>query len=352
MFLRRFAPMALLMLVACTPAQPATESCPRLDSSITLPADDRMHTAPTEWWYWTGHVADEQDHWYGFQVTFFTFAIGGSKALLANVALTDVSRGVFHHQAAFSFSAPNPIRDGFRFELGPGLAEGGNGHDHLRATMDAGISFELNLEPGQTPTLQHGDGREDYSVGGYTYYYSRTRMAARGSLTFGETNLPLQGQAWFDHQWGELDEIQAHGWDWFALQLDDGRDVMLFLVHGESGTELAGGTITDSSGCARELKVDEVQVTAIGYWTSPVSHCTYPQGWNVVLPGLELQVNPVMADQELYTARDPTKTYWEGASMVTGTVTGRAYVELTAIANLKVTGVRAAVRTSPCIVSP
>jgi predicted secreted hydrolase len=30
------------------------------------------------------------------------------------------------------------------------------------------------------------------------------------------------GQAWFDHQWGDFRVDRFVGWDWFALQLDDG----------------------------------------------------------------------------------------------------------------------------------
>lgn len=324
-FLRVVLCVVAVVGTACGPTAP---SCPQVDPLVTLPADDRLHRESTEWWYWTGHLADEMGRKFGFQMTFFVFAIGESQAVLSNVALTDIEGQEFHHKAAFSFASPTTVRDGFKFELGPGAAEGGNGNDWLKADLpDAG--FELTLTPGKVPTLQHGDGREDYSIGGYTYYYSRTRMPASGSVTIDGLPRKVNGQAWFDHQWGDLQALQEHGWDWFALQLDDGRDVMLFLVHAADGSSLVGGTVTDASGCAKELKPDEVHVTAKNTWTSPVSGCTYPQGWQVELPGLSLEVTPVMANQELYTARDRTKTYWEGASVVTGTVGGKGYVELT-----------------------
>jgi predicted secreted hydrolase len=57
----------------------------------------------------------------------------------------------------------------------------------------------------------------------------------------------------------------------------------------------------------------------------------YPSGWRVRVPGLalELDVRPVLADQEL----SGTPRYWEGAVDVSGTragqgIGGRGYVEL------------------------
>src|SRR5579862_4420722 len=43
---------------------------------ITLPADARMHAdAPNEWWYFTGHLADNHGQHYGFELT--TFRLSG-----------------------------------------------------------------------------------------------------------------------------------------------------------------------------------------------------------------------------------------------------------------------------------
>lgn len=327
--------MALLgcWLLSCQPPPPAPQktepTCERETPVISLPHDDQLHQESTEWWYWTGHLTDGAGRWFGFQNTFFVFSIAaGVKAQLANVALTDVEGHAFYRQASFSFVPPETVTDGFRFQAPVGRAEGGDGHDTLEATLpDAG--YALTLEPGQVPTMQHGDGREDYAVGGYTYYYSRTRMPASGQVTVGGQSIAVTGQAWFDHQWGDLSAVQANGWDWFALQLEDGRDVMLFLVHGLEGPSLVGGTITSATGCPQTLKPEDVQVAATGSWTGPQSHCSFPQGWLVQLPGLSLSVTPVLAEQEFYNARDNTKTYWEGAATISGTVNGRAYVELT-----------------------
>jgi predicted secreted hydrolase len=302
----------------------STELC-REDSQVGLPADDSVHAGEvTEWWYWTGHLQDTTGRWFGYQVTFFVFGFGG---MLMNVALTDVNGAVFHRDAQFVFERPEIVANAYRFTFDNVSGEGGNGADHLTGTFD-GVSLDLTLEAVRTPVLHHGDGREDYPFGGFTYYYSRTRMETTGTITIDGSALEVSGTSWFDHQWGDLAQVTMLGWDWFAIQLEDGRDIMLFLVHGPDG--YAGGTISDATcGGARELTATEINVTSRGTWTSPNSGCTYPLGWDVEVDGMNLGITPVMEAQEHPNSRDVTQSYWEGAATVSGDGTGRAYVELT-----------------------
>jgi predicted secreted hydrolase len=73
--------------------------------------------------------------------------------------------------------------------------------------------------------------------------------------------------------------------------------------------------------------------TPLSTWTSPNTKITYPQNWTVTVPGGQLTVTALEANQELYVPFVDTG-YWEGDSSVTGTiggaaVTGQAYVEIT-----------------------
>lgn len=47
------------------------------------------------------------------------------------------------------------------------------------------------------------------------------RMAAEGTLTIDGKAVPVTGDVWFDHQWGDFEAAQLR-WNWFALQLTDG----------------------------------------------------------------------------------------------------------------------------------
>ncbi len=317
--------MITLWLLACTHAPSETDTDPTCPDAgtprVVLPADDALHAEPVEWWYWTGHLKDAADRWYGFEQTVFVFQIPPYEATSQHLAFTNVDAASFDYDVTYVDSLPTRVVDGFDFAVAGSSASGGDGQDVLHGVAGS-ASWDLSLASLEPPVLQHGDGYTDYVAGGYTYYYSRERIAVTGSVTVDGEPRTVTGDAWFDHQYGNLLNASAAGWDWFALQLDDGREIMLFLQRGSA--EVIGGSITED-GCSREITADELQITATGEWTSGVSGCTYPQGWDVVVAGTHLVITPVLADQEL--AND-MKTYWEGASLVTGDASGRAYVEL------------------------
>jgi predicted secreted hydrolase len=145
--------------------------------------------------------------------------------------------------------------------------------------------------------------------------------------------LALRGEAWLDREWGSggLGPQQA-GWDWFALQLDDGNSLMFYALRDRDGrrdVHSAGSWIT-AGGERRALSDAEVAIAVTDTWRSRSGE-RYPAGWRLRVPALalELSVRPLLADQELQT----TPRYWEGAVEVSGAraerrVGGRGYVEL------------------------
>jgi predicted secreted hydrolase len=219
---------------------------------------------------------------------------------------------------------------------------GAVGRDRLAASGSPG-AIDLTLSTDRPPVLHDGDGWIDLAVAGSTYYYSRTRMDALGTLTLpGEEPFAVTGKAWFDHQWGDFIAVGAGGWDWFSVQLDDGRDLTISVVRGPGDlVALTYGTLVEADGSYRGLKADEVEITVSPHatWRSPHSGALYPARWRVVLPseGLDLDLLPTMADQELDTTASTGVTYWEGRVVVSGYsgqafITGVGYVELTGYA--------------------
>src|SRR5690606_10914582 len=140
--------------------------------------------------------------------------------------------------------------------------------------------------------------------------------------------------AWLDREWGTSAlEDGAVGWDWFALQLDDGRDLMVYRLRRADGSAspFSGGSLIGADGSRRALAVDDVQLSPRDHWTSAASGVRYPVAWRLVIPSedLELTVSPVLDNQEL----DLAVRYWEGAVRVSGSssgapVAGRGYLEL------------------------
>src|SRR5262249_655993 len=145
---------------------------------------------------------------------------------------------------------------------------------------------------------------------------------------------PVEGLAWMDREWSTSalapDQV---GWDWFALQLEDGRELMLYRLRQRDGaaSPLSQGTLVAANGTARPLDRDAVEVLVLDHWTSPHRRTRYPSRWRLRVPvaGLDLVVTPPLHDQEL----DLAVRYWEGAVRVDGTADGRSvggsgYVEL------------------------
>jgi predicted secreted hydrolase len=179
--------------------------------------------------------------------------------------------------------------------------------------------------------VAHGDrglSPKSDEPGNASYYVGYTRMTARGRIGADE----VSGEAWFDHEWSTSAlGSRAVGWDWFSLQLLDGRELMSFRIRREDGSAepVSGGTLVERDGRTRRLSRDDVGIRVLRRWTSPRTGATYPSLWRVSVPseGLDLRVVPRLEDQEMRTSF----AYWEGAVEVldAGAPIGQGYVELT-----------------------
>jgi predicted secreted hydrolase len=63
-----------------------------------------------------------------------------------------------------------------------------------------------------------------------------------------------------------------------------------------------------------------VSLEVLDTWRSPDSGGTYPARWRFAVPsaGLEIEIEPLVADQEM----DVSFVYWEGAVRLAGTAGG------------------------------
>ncbi|MDP6933114.1 MAG: lipocalin family protein [Myxococcota bacterium] len=320
--------MLFLLWLACTGTDQDTaeEVCEEVpEGDVVLPLDEAPHGSDVEWWYWTGHLQDDQDRWYGFEEVFFLVDYAGYEMMMGHHAITNVDAQDFVYDVQYGSGEVESVDGGYGFEMGALTARGADGQDVLHGEA-GGYVLDLELDSLKSPVLQHGTGYTEYEFGGNTYYYSRERLAAQGTLQVDGETLAVTGTGWFDHQWGELTNAIDQGWDWFALQLDDEREIMIFEIRVDGSSIMVGGSLSSADCETTELDPEQVVVTSMGEWTSEVSGCTYPLGWEMEVDGMSLTVTPVMEDQELYSSY---QTYWEGAATVSGDATGRAYIELT-----------------------
>ena len=350
------APPAVLNSAANPGAQGFAQALePRV---FEFPRDHGPHPGfRQEWWYLTGNLDATDGQRFGFEVTFFRVALVPPPAepvapatgsawrarqiYVAHFAVTDVARRRFRSQQKFSREALGlagaqaaPLRvwlDDWSLELPPG---GGPGPWKLHAAQP-GYVIDLALEPLEAPVLNGAAGlsRKSEQPGDATYYYSIPRLQVRGRLLREGQPLELQGVAWLDREWGSggLGPREV-GWDWFALQLDDGSALMFYALRDQGGGRDAhsAGTFIAGDGSTRVLSNADVSIAVTDSWRNSKGE-RYPGGWHLRVPSmvLDLTVRPVLADQELRTA----PPYWEGAVDVTGeragrSLGGRGYVEL------------------------
>src|SRR5512134_3835722 len=278
-----------------------------------------------EWWYFTGNLLGPAGRRFGYQLTFFRFALSPdppagvslwatNQAYMAHFAITDAQGNRFHHfertgRGALGLAGANAHP--FRVWLDDWSAEGSRTSTlpvRLRATEDE-ASVDLVLDTARPIVLQgdRGLSRKSAAPGNASYYYSMTRLATRGSVRLDGVSFPVEGNSWLDREWGtsSLEKGQT-GWDWFALQLSDGRDLMFYrLRRGDGVTDpFSAGTLVHPNGSVRTLFHEDVRIEPLGSWRSPESGSRYPSRWRMLVPseGLELEVHPRMADQELRTS--------------------------------------------------
>jgi RND superfamily putative drug exporter len=351
------------ILAAPPAAHPTTAPAPSVTAlpadpiPVSLPADDAPHHRLTEWWYYTGHVRGPAGDRYGFEFVIFRGERGGLPVVWAShLALTDESAGAFRFaqrtEIGPQVDASTPDRFDLAFAPAPGASTaiawamaGGDGNDHISGLALAdpaspapgvfGLDFALHAT--KPAALHDEDGWIDFGPAGSSYYYSRTAMGATGTLTVDGGSLEVTGTAWFDHQWGDFITVGGGGWDWFAVNLDDGTDLTLSLVRDAGGTyPLVYGTLVDAEGRTTHLARDAFDVEVTRHWTSPATGTVYPAGWRISVPGEDLAIDlrPTVADQELDARASTAVVYWEGSQVVRATRDGRplggeAYVELT-----------------------
>lgn len=325
-------------------AAPAAQSLP----PVRFPQDEAPHRDLTEWWYYTGHLnavtPDGTTHHYGFELVFFqALRSDYPPVYAAHFAISDISRGEFHYDQRRLTEPGAVIPDGssttgFNVSINDWSARGLNGRDHLHATMN-GYTIDLDLDALKPPTLHNGNGLITYGLGGFSYYYSRTRLAITGALLDHQQSLQVTGEAWMDHQWGNFLTLGGGGWDWFSIQLNDQSEMMLYLIRDASGHVISTYVGYIGPG-AQDLQLagNALQVSMLDHWLSPVTGISYPSGWRIEINDPRLQatltLQPELKNQELVAAQSTGNTYWEGAVSIRGSsgghgVQGEGYVELT-----------------------
>jgi predicted secreted hydrolase len=312
---------------------------------FVFPEDHGPHPSfRSEWWYLTAHLRDDAGRPFGVQFTLFRQALvppaqraGGVAApepasawrtgqvWMAHVALGAPESG---HQAAQRFSrgalglagvqaAPfaawlEDWRLATTAEVGPFPLELELAVDEAEPPFT--VRLRLEAEKAPVPQGENGLSRKSAREGNASHYYSYTRIAASGEIVRDGRARAVSGLAWLDREWSTsaLDPGQE-GWDWFALHLDDGRDLMLYRIRRGDGS-------------VRPLGPADWSLEPERYWNDGAGG-RWPVAWRLAIPaaGVDGRVTAVREDALNRLA----VRYWEGMVCLEGTASGCGFLELT-----------------------
>jgi predicted secreted hydrolase len=337
---RRLTVLALVLAGVFSLTLASLAPVARASTAVSLPQDEGPHPSSwTEWWYFTGHLTGTdifgQSHSYGFELVFVRSDLLDLEPVAAlyngQFAITDLTRGTFDQDTLNDTLQPDNVlpQGGYNNTINTWNMHGINGVNHISA-FDANYAINLQLDQ-SAPAALHGDGGViPYGPFGTSDYYSETNLQVTGTVIDHGVPVSVTGTGWQDHQWGDF--TGPGGWTWFALQLSNGTQYMLYFITDPDGTlAQVVATLVNANGTTEAIAPDEVSQTPLGSWTSPSTGITYPQNWQVTVPGGQLTVTALLPDQEVTNLS--VQDYWEGDSSVTGTiggqpVTGQSYVEV------------------------
>ena len=366
-----FFPLFVLALSFPIQAAPQFKAA-RPGFQFSFPRDHNAHPEfATEWWYFTGHLKTQSGRRFGYQATWFRTALAPQierkskwatrDIVFAHMALTDENGQKFYFsdrigRAVLGLNGATTNAKNSKIWLGDwkldfGGKKGEKQRFKIRCVSDNAAtkgqiwSLDLTQSALKAPTIQgeRGVSQKSAGIGRASHYYSFTRLQTQGILQIGDEKLAVEGQSWFDHEFGssQLAKNQV-GWDWFSLQLSDGRELMLYQLRLKNGgiEPFSSGTLIEKNGRLRHLKRRDFRLTPLSFWKSPATGARYPARWKIEVPGEKLNLTsaPTVAAQELRPQRSGTNlSYWEGSIFAKGSQNGRSiaargYVEMTGYA--------------------
>jgi len=335
-----------------------------------FPRDDAAHPEyKTEWWYVTGNLFPEDSpadpyEALAFQLTFFRVGLvpgpvtapasgwAAGDLVMAHAAVADPAAGSHLFSEVLWRAAPllggfgSPADTTLAWCQAPAGTKGsweitrsGAGY-RLRAADDRqGFRYDLVCTPVKPRVFHGAGGFSPKSADGAngSLYFSYTRMDVRGTVTRGDKTIAVRGQSWLDREiFSSSLAVDQTGWDWFSLQLDDGRDLMLYRLRGKTAAaDFELGTLVDADGVSRTLTAADWTLEPLETWKSPETDSAYPIRWRLQIPGqdIDLELEALMPNQENLSHRTGIH-YWEGAVTArpfgqAGVPVGRGFIELT-----------------------
>lgn len=307
---------------------------PSPNPTFGFPTDHGAHSDyRIEWWYITANLRDAEGVDYGLQWTLFRTALStengeswsSPQLWMGHAAVTTPNAHfVAERLARGGIGQAGVTVDPFGAWIDEWEMSGDFDAPKLSANgPDFGYDMQLSA---QGPIVLQGDkGYSVKSAGGQSsYYYSQPFYDIAGTLHLPQGDVAVTGSAWLDREWSSQPlAADQTGWDWFSLSFDDGAKMMGFQLRGNE--TYTSATWIEPDGTATPLP--NGAFTAKPMETSDVAGRKIPTIWTVTLP--EKGVNTTITAINPNAWMDTSVPYWEGPVRITGSHTGRGYLEMT-----------------------
>ena len=139
-------------------------------------------------------------------------------------------------------------------------------------------------------------------------------------------HIAVKGNAWFDQEWtSQLFDQATLGWDWLSLHLDNGDKIMAFRMRLQDQPDYITGTYIQADGSTATLMPSDLSMDIIK--STQLGNKKLPLQWALSIPskGVNIKVETSKNDQW----NPAFVAYYEGSVEVSGTHTGRGFLELT-----------------------
>ena len=313
---------------------------------IKFPEDESAHDSIVEWWYFNGHLKDNDGNEYSYMDCLFKVDVKKVKipflskiplktSYFSHSLVSDINNKSFQHRIApFSVVSDDSFSKSLLHinYINPEIKNGytncvieKTGESKYRLKNE---DIDLKLTSVRHPLLEGGKGFLDLGTK-TTYYYSLTNLRTEGRIKIKNKWVDVTGKSWMDHQWADA-SYSKDRWDWFSVQLDDDTEIVCFMYNdGNKKTYVADISYPDG----RQEHHSNVEIIPLKrHWTSPRSKAVYPMLWKIKIPAkdIHLILSAKIENQEMLFG---SINYWEGPLNVSGlfedkNVNGVGFMEL------------------------
>lgn len=308
---------------------------------IAFPIDEGDKDTPFDWWYMTSHFTTETGKKFSYTVAYIS---NGPECCTRQTSVTNnIKKTYFWELMKGSLISKKSL-----LNLTYLNSKGDKDHWYQKKDelfsyiLSTGISKSLKLTVALTankPPLVHNNGIIQMGSGGDSFYYSLTNLTLNGIFAHDGITEKVHGIAWIDRQWGSWNNNGYDGWEWFALQLNDNTEIMLYLFYDFLKEKRISHALSIMFNDGTSVNLNDPQMfnlTNLDYWEvknqnfQSISKWYFSNGWRLLIPiyGIDLTVTPIIKNQRI------DQGSWEGSCRVIGKHNG---IKINSISTVELT---------------